>query len=479
MPNTAEQAIYNRLASAPTFHPASAKLLPTDWTLEPGDVVTVKSGETSYSVPVYSMDLTWNANSQNGTCESATTRISVESTGGQTREPLPELQRKQFEQDRNAYTNFKAQKQEIDEHWQHVVEVTDQGMEDCFGVIGVKLDAQHKPIKDAQGNYVWAGPNDSPAEIWGHLHRNAWTHVIQNHIQDEHGNILSIGQVLTSADGQALITAINDQRTGTATINANRIKLQATDSITLDAVMGIEANTSHLRVIGDLYVDDVIWTTDISALSSIHSDITIDAPTIEGGYGRFANLYCKSAEDQYGELTGGIDVSTAYNAFQFVVDPNNSGHFILQGKTLSDQTNWANAANFNIAATAYFQNAVAAARNVSSISGVSLSTSDLGHATNHSVTVTNNDGSTASASIDIYAPSGGSSSITAQNINLANSYDIFEVAADATSYDGNNLVYLANLSAAISQSRTGAVAFRATIDDVSGAGYKYYKVKRL
>lgn len=250
MPNTAEQAIYNRLASAPTFHPASVKLLPTDWTLEPGDVVTVKSGETSYSVPVYSMDLTWNANSQSGTCESATTRISVESTGGQTREPLPELQRKQFEQDRYAYTNFKEQKQEVDEHWQHIVNVTDQGMSDCFSIVGVSIDQTTGLPKKDGDNYIWY-ENDPSAtreygEIWGHLHRDAWTQVIQNNITGEDGTILSIGQVLTSADGQVLITAINDQQTGTATINANRILING--DMTLNGAMSSDSGMLWIKV---------------------------------------------------------------------------------------------------------------------------------------------------------------------------------------------------------------------------------------
>ena len=43
MPDTAEQIIYNRLAAAPTFHPASVSLFLPDWGLEPGDVVTVNS----------------------------------------------------------------------------------------------------------------------------------------------------------------------------------------------------------------------------------------------------------------------------------------------------------------------------------------------------------------------------------------------------------------------------------------------------
>jgi len=117
MPNTAEQAIYNRLASAPLFHPSTASFVENDWALEPGDVVTVNSGEDSYSVPVYSLTFDWMGSNQNGSCASTTTRVSIESTGGQTREPLPELKREQFAQDRANYsyqrTNNAKQEQEF------------------------------------------------------------------------------------------------------------------------------------------------------------------------------------------------------------------------------------------------------------------------------------------------------------------------------------------------------------------------------
>lgn len=158
-------------------------------------------------------------------------------------------------------------------------------------------------------------------------------------------------------DVENAIAAIN---AATAAINADHIKLSATDTIALDARLSIEANTGMLQVTGDLIVGDTLWATDVSANSSIHSDITIDAPTIEGGYGRFAYLYCGSTEDQYGELTGGEDVSAAYKALQFIVDPNNSGHFILQGKTLAAPNTWTDAANFNIAATQFYQDGLEA-----------------------------------------------------------------------------------------------------------------------
>lgn len=471
MPNTAEQAIYNRLASAPTFHPASAKLLPTDWTLEPGDVVTVKSGETSYSVPVYSMDLTWNANSQNETCESATTRISVESTGGQTREPLPELQRKQFEQDRNAYTNFKAQKQEIDEHWQHVTQVTDHGMEDCFGVIGVKLDAQHKPIKDAQGNYVWAGPGDSPAEIWGHLHRNAWETQILNHIKDANGNIISLAEVYTDAYGNAIINAINDQRTGTATINANRIKLHATDSITLDSKLSIQANTNRLHVTGAFDVQDNVYC---------HNDVYIDG-TIE----MFDSFTSNSESFQavtarFGASASGVSQrilghGSLLVGLEAVV---NGGQIEIKFADNSDGTH--NSANFNIAATQFYIDGVAAAaasgaasHNVSSIGSITLSQSDAGKVVTKNTTVTYSNGDTTSISqsLDLTGISAGAD---ASQINLANQQDILWVDSGSEGrYQFTSLGHLGSLIMAHVNDR-GYAMFYARID--GGTGEKLYGI---
>lgn len=100
MANEAENAIYNRLAAAPTFHPASAELFAADWTLEPGDVVTVKSGAEAYSVPVYSMNLDWKG----------TSKVTIESTGNERREPLPALKRQQYSGGAAAYNTQKELK---------------------------------------------------------------------------------------------------------------------------------------------------------------------------------------------------------------------------------------------------------------------------------------------------------------------------------------------------------------------------------
>lgn len=97
MANEAEQAIYTRLASAPTFHPATADIFATDWGLDAGDVVAVRSGNDTYNVPVYNMSLNWKGNS----------RVQIQSTGNETRKPLSALKRKQFSGGRGAYENEK------------------------------------------------------------------------------------------------------------------------------------------------------------------------------------------------------------------------------------------------------------------------------------------------------------------------------------------------------------------------------------
>lgn len=79
------QAIYERLASAPVFHPGSAELL-DDMSIQAGDVITMQQGGTSYPMPVYSQTIHWNG--------AAT--ATVNSTGNEKREPLPALARRQY-----------------------------------------------------------------------------------------------------------------------------------------------------------------------------------------------------------------------------------------------------------------------------------------------------------------------------------------------------------------------------------------------
>lgn len=351
MPSEAEQAIYSRLASAPSFHPASAELLLNDWTLEPGDVVTVRSGANNYSLPIYSLNMNWTGSNIDGSENSNTTRIAIEATGNEKREPLPELKRKQFEQDRASYGGFRAMEQELDEYAQHFtreVEETNEYLSDTFKIIGVDLDDEGKPRKDSQGRYIW-DDSGTGGEIWGHLNRSAWTQVIQNHIQDANGNILSIAQVLTSADGQALIQAINDQQTGTATVNANRVRIDG--AVTIGDAFGISS--------GSLLVKPMAIFGSSGNLVTINNG-KVSADTVQIN---------SSGALTFGDGTGygyrTINSATAGNLITgFGTVTENNGQITIPYYTVGVPSGGGSAAgniNFNIAATQYYIDHVAAA----------------------------------------------------------------------------------------------------------------------
>ena len=95
--NTAATNIYNRLLSAPTFHPASADLF-TDWNMQAGDVVTVMSDSDSYQVPIYNMKLKW----------TGAPKVEVESTGNPEREPLPAIKRREYSANSSNYKEQKS-----------------------------------------------------------------------------------------------------------------------------------------------------------------------------------------------------------------------------------------------------------------------------------------------------------------------------------------------------------------------------------
>ena len=78
-------AIYNRLATAPKYHPMSANTF-ADWTMEAGDIVTVSRDGTGYSSPVGSMTMKWNGKQQ----------IQISSEGSREREPISRTAAREF-----------------------------------------------------------------------------------------------------------------------------------------------------------------------------------------------------------------------------------------------------------------------------------------------------------------------------------------------------------------------------------------------
>lgn len=101
----ANQAIFKRLSGMSQFHPATANLF-ADWTLDPGDVVTVRQGQTDYTVPIYQMNLDWRGKPM----------VEVQSTGSEKRPPLSALKR-------NSYGSGKRQEEQEQELIRHRADI--------------------------------------------------------------------------------------------------------------------------------------------------------------------------------------------------------------------------------------------------------------------------------------------------------------------------------------------------------------------
>jgi len=142
------QEIYDRLRTAPQHHPASVELF-DDLTLQAGDIITVKSGTTSYEVPVFSQDIHWNGSAM----------TTVESTGNEKREPLPALRKRemnnQFVGNSRSYGYAKSAKKKQAQ--------TDQWIEDFENT---DLWVNRDTIWAVSGAYqVWTDPTTRTKHI--------------------------------------------------------------------------------------------------------------------------------------------------------------------------------------------------------------------------------------------------------------------------------------------------------------------------
>ena len=77
--------IYNRLNSAPVYHPYEAETF-ADWSLEAGDMVSVARGNEIYESPVHGSKMVWKG----------TPQITLESTGNKERESVAKVSKRKY-----------------------------------------------------------------------------------------------------------------------------------------------------------------------------------------------------------------------------------------------------------------------------------------------------------------------------------------------------------------------------------------------
>lgn len=263
---TPEENIFNRLSDALTFHPASVSLFTPDWTLEPGDVVKVLSGEEEYDVPIFTMDLAWNG----------AVKTDVQSTGNQERQPLSALKRIEYQTARRGYGATRKLEEDVEEtvqQYQHFVQETDVYRQSVYKIMGVTYD-EH-------GNVIYQRD-----PVTGEL------------ILDEAGNPIPVYDANSngSITGQVLQTAQNYTSLYQMTLNAPEFDPTATYQIG-DMVMrgGVVYKFTAVHT-GD-------WTgLDVAVVPPLQSQITQNAQEI-------------SQKVSQGDLAGYMTITAMRTAF--------------------------------------------------------------------------------------------------------------------------------------------------------------------
>lgn len=233
----AKAAIYNRLASAPTFHPASARLF-EDWTLQGGDIITVTSDSDSYSLPIYGMRMKWDGG----------TRVSVESSGNEKRDAIEKMAQKEVTRASNGYRSGVKRQGAINYHDERLI--ADGSI---LQQAGLQLNAEGALIYAETGDSIGAKfkvvSNAISAEVTA---RTSAVAGLSGRIDVQAGQIGLVvegtGENAHIKPGQ-IVTAINNQEESIVYLSADKIKLDG--NTTLSGMLTIDSG--NLQVNGNVY----------------------------------------------------------------------------------------------------------------------------------------------------------------------------------------------------------------------------------
>ncbi len=223
---TPASLIYERLNAFQAFHPINASTF-CDWSLQSGDVIQITSPEgKTYRTPIYSLSLDWQGAS----------KIDIESTGSETRPPVPKQQRQNFSYGRGAY-GAKREAEElktwaqlrVDEHAALIVAMAGRldEVEGDYSSALVRIDGMEAEIEArVEKNGVIAAINMSAEE--GIL------------IQAEK---IDLKGYVTMSDFEAFSAEINNITSGLSIVT-----LLCADRITVDNLEASEATITNLTV---------------------------------------------------------------------------------------------------------------------------------------------------------------------------------------------------------------------------------------
>lgn len=303
----ANQEILRKLQALPSYSPALANLF-ADLTLEPGDIVTVQSGEESYSLPVFNTDMTWNGK----------TMTEIHTTGSEKRPAVSATKRNRYasghraaQQEQQLILNradieksntrlllwastaeWDALAQQYEATQASALSITSGGISAVAAGSGVILDVYGRPVLDQDGNPTF-DPNN-PNNLYSKL--NVEKDRITAEVQARENAVTSLQSSLVlkadsatlstvmDSNGQvtaaSIATAINDQGSQAA-INADRIVLSSSggSTVTLSdktTVLGLmQVQNGALYVDGSIHAVSGTTPTQIFGKHVISGDNTL------------------------------------------------------------------------------------------------------------------------------------------------------------------------------------------------------------
>lgn len=315
---TPADEILSALGELGTFSPVAADTF-ADWTMQAGDVVTIKSGEDAYKTPLYTMNMTWKGSP----------RVTMESTGDEKTQPIPVFERRRYAGGRSAARakeeneEFKTwAKLHIDEAEANIslltgsvttatgeyinVEVELNGLK---GIVSQKAEASVVTDQGEQITSAWQEINGLKGEISDKASKSEVT--------EEGRRVLTeAGQLITASEGRIMqyvtvkdeagntlssVQMALDAKANTADLTANYVTINALNTTVSGLVKTEDLETETLKVLESARVPD------LKALAfSCSGRAEVNEIWATGGVitnATIPNLICNTSADFSGDLT--------------------------------------------------------------------------------------------------------------------------------------------------------------------------------
>lgn len=262
-PTTPADEILTALGELGTFSPVAADTF-ADWTMQAGDVVTIKSGDDAYKTPLYNMNMTWKGSP----------RVTMESTGDEKPQPIPVFERRRYAGGRSAARakeeneEFKTwAKLHIDEAEANitllagsVTTATGEYINVEVELNGLKGEISSKATKDevtAEGNRVLTEAGNLITASEGRIMQYVT-------VKDEAGNTLSSVQMAL------------DAKANTADLSANYVTINALKTTVSGLVKAENLEAEVLNVVDSAYVEELLTASSLHTFELFASYIETD-----------------------------------------------------------------------------------------------------------------------------------------------------------------------------------------------------------